>query len=167
MRRHAGNSLVWAFGWLLLAACHPDIPAWQRRLADPVLARLDGAWLIELRADSGGYGHEMTRARANGMLALVLNRERVTTSFFGDPPAAFGTYDIRLDTLGVATGVAAGTPDLWADVRTDSVRITLSPSAKWPIALAGIWLGDSIVGRWRSDQRAGPSGIGEFVLRRR
>jgi hypothetical protein len=141
--------------------------AWRGRLADPAIAKLDGAWAIELRADSGEYGHEAARAITNGALALVLNRERVTTSMFGDPPLAFGTYDIRLDTLGVATGETAATPDIWVAQRNDSLVVALSPQAKWPITLVGVWRGDSVVGRWRADQRAGPSATGDFVLRRR
>jgi hypothetical protein len=152
---------------VLVAACRPDMAAWRGHLAEPVVARLDGAWTIDIRADSGEYGHEVDRARTVGALALVLNRERVTTSLFGAPPVAFGTYDIQLDTLGVATGEASGTPDIWVDLRGDSIVISLSPTAKWPIALVGFWRGDSVVGRWRADQRAGPSGIGDFVLRRR
>ena len=152
---------------VLIAACRPDMVAWRAHLAQPAIARLDGAWTIDIRADSGEYGHESDRARTVGAIALVLNRERVTTSLFGAPPVAFGTYDIRLDTLGVATGEASGTPDIWVDLHVDSVVISLSPTAKWPIALVGFWRGDSIVGRWRADQRAGPSGIGDFVLRRR
>ncbi len=151
----------------LLASCRPDMAAWRGRLADPAIARLDGAWAIELRADSGEYGHEATRAATNGALALVLNRERVTISMFGDPPLAFGTYDIRLDTLGIATGETAGTPDIWVTRRNDSLVVALSPQAKWPITLVGIWSGDSVMGRWRADQRAGPSATGDFVLRRR
>jgi hypothetical protein len=151
----------------LVASCRPDMAAWRGRLADPAIARLDGAWTVELRADSGEYGHETTRAATTGALALVLNRERVTTSLFGEPPLAFGTYDIRLDTLGVATGETAATPDIWVSLRSDSLVIALSPQAKWPITLAGLWRGDSVVGRWRADQRAGPSATGDFVLRRR
>lgn len=151
---------------VLVAACRPDMVAWRAHLAEPAVARLDGAWAIALRADSGEYGHETVRASTVGALALVLNRERVTTSMFGAPPVAFGTYDIRLDTLGVATGLVTGTPDVWVELRGDSVVISLSPQAKWPIALAGFWRGDSLVGRWRADQRAGPSATGDFVLRR-
>jgi hypothetical protein len=156
-----------AVGLVLLASCRPDMTAWHSRLAAPAVARIDGAWAIEMRADSGEYGRETVRARTVGALALVLNRERVTTSLFGDPPVAFGTYDIGLDTLGLATGETAGTPDVWVDLRADSVVLSLSPRAKWPIALIGFWRGDSVVGRWHADQRAGPSGIGDFVLRRR
>lgn len=152
---------------VVLAACRPDMVAWHDRLAEPAVARLDGAWAIELRADSGRYGQESVRARTVGVLAVVLNRERVTTSLFRSPPVAFGTYDIRLDTLAVATGEAPGPPDLWVDVRGDSVVIALSPKAEWPIRLVGLWRGDSVVGRWRADQRTGPSGVGDFVLRRR
>lgn len=151
----------------LVAACRPDMVAWRGRLSDPAIARLDGAWTIELRADSGEYGHEAARATTTGALALVLNRERVTTSMFGDPPIAFGTYDIRLDTLGVATGETAATPDIWVSRPGDSVIIALSPQAKWPITLAGLWRADTLVGRWHADQRAGPSATGDFVLRRR
>ena len=43
--------------------------------------------------------------------------------------------------VGLATGDATGTPDAWVDVRGDSVLISLSPRAKWPITLAGIWRG--------------------------
>jgi len=140
--------------------------AWRARLAEPTVARLGGSWAIELQADSGDYGHETVRARTVGALALVLNRERVATSLLGDPPVAFGTYDIRLDTMGIVTGVAAGTPDVWVELRGDSLVMTLSPEAKWPISLRGFWQGDSVTGRWRADQRAGPSAIGDFVLRR-
>jgi hypothetical protein len=162
--RHAGRALLVG---ILLAACRPDMTAWRARLADPAVARLGGAWTIEMRADSGSFGHERAPARATGALALVLNRERVTTSLLESPTVAFGTYDIRLDALGITSGDAMGTPDVWVRVRHDSLIVSLSPTAKWPITLAGLWRGDSIVGRWAADQRAGPSGTGEFVLRGR
>jgi hypothetical protein len=162
--RSAAGVLVAA---VLVASCRPDMAAWRNRLAEPAVARLDGAWAVDLRADSGEYGHPTTRASVNGALALVLNRARVTISMFGDPPLVFGTYDIPLDTLGLVTGETAGTPDIWVSRRNDSLVVELSPQAKWPITLVGTWRGDSVVGRWQANQRAGPSATGDFVLRRR
>lgn len=162
--RRAGRALL---AGIVLAACRPDMAAWGRRLADPAVARLAGAWTIEMRADFGSFGHETAPASTSGALALVLNRERVTTSLLQSPPVAFGTYDIRLTALGITSGEAMGTPDVWVRLRGDSLVVSLSPTAKWPITLTGVWRGDSIVGRWAADQRAGPSGTGEFVVRRR
>ena len=119
-----GAGLVLAMS-LLLAACRPDMVAWRNRLADPAISRLDGAWALQLRADSGGYGHESSPARTTGAVAVVLNRERVSTSLLGEPPVAFGSYDIRLDTLGITTGDATGTPDVWVGVRGDSISVSL------------------------------------------
>jgi hypothetical protein len=158
--------LVVALAALLFAACRPDMPAWHQQLARPEVARLAGIWSVELSVMNGA-GIPAHSIRDAGTLALVLNRERVTTSLFGPPPVAFGTYDIPFDSMGVNNGDPLGTPDVWANVVGDSVTLVLSPKAKWPISLAGTWHGDSLVGRWNTDQRAGLNGLGDFVLRRR
>lgn len=148
-----------------VTACQPDMAAWRNHLAEPAVARLAGAWTIELRADGGVFGRDGSGARASGVLDLVLNRERVTTTS-SQPPVAFGVYDVALAALGIGTGEAA-TPDAWVEWQADSVIMTLSPKAKWPIRLAGAWSGDSLVGRWRAWSQPGPGGIGDFVIRRR
>lgn len=152
---------------VVLAACHEDMGAWQQRLATSAVAKLGGTWSIELRTDADAGRQQAAPVRVTGVMALVLNRQRVRTSMFASSPVAFGTYDIALDALGVATGDAAGTPDVWVEWRDDSVALQLSPRSKWPIALVGVWQGDSLVGRWRADPRAGPGNAGDFVLRRR
>jgi hypothetical protein len=149
-----------------MAGCKPDMPAWRSHLAEPGISRLAGIWTVELSVASN-VGLPAHGFRDAGTLALVLNRERVTTSLFGTPPVAFGTYDIPFDSMGVSSGDPLGTPDVWARVAGDSVTLTLSPRAKWPITLTGRWAGDSLTGRWTTEQRAGPGGLGDFVLRRR
>ncbi len=150
----------------LLGACLPDATAWHERLALPVASRLAGIWTVELGVTSA-IGFPPHTIRQAGTMALVLNRERVTTSLFGQPPVAFGTYDIPFDSLGISSSTPWGTPDVWVTIAGDSVTLILSPKAESPITLAGTWHGDSLAGRWTTEQRAGPNGIGDFVLRRR
>jgi hypothetical protein len=151
---------------LLVVSCVPDRPTWQARLAVPAIARLEGTWTVELGVTST-IGSPPHRVRASGTLALVLNRERVTTSLLSQPPVAFGTYEVPFDSLGVSGAAALGTPDVWVNVVGDSVRLVLSPKSSSPITLRGVWRGDSLAGEWTTEQRAGPNGIGDFVLRRR
>jgi hypothetical protein len=150
----------------LLGACLPDVATWQARLAMPSTARLEGTWTVELGVTSI-IGNPPHRVRKAGTLALVLNRERVTPSLFSQPPMAFGTYDIPFDSLGLSGTAALGTPDVWVSVIGDSIRLVLSPKSASPITLRGAWHGDSLAGQWTTEQRAGPNGIGDFVLRRR
>jgi hypothetical protein len=147
-------------------ACRPDMGAWRGQLAQPGVSRIAGIWSVEFSVATG-TGIPAHGIREAGTIALVLNRERVTTSLFGTPPVAFGTYDIPFDSMGVNSGDPLGTPDVWARVAGDSIVLLLSPKAKWPVTLAGRWQGDSLVGRWSTEQRAGPGGLGDFVLRRR
>ncbi len=140
--------------------------AWRQRMADPAVSRLAGTWTVELRVVSG-VGLTTHALRAVGTVALVLNQERVTTALLGQPPLAFGTYDIPLDSMGVSSGDPLGTPDVWARVGADSVTLILSPKAKSPISLVGTWQGDSLMGHWSTEQRAGPNAFGDFILRRR
>ena len=155
-----------ALAVLSLVSCRPDMVAWHTRLAQPEISRLAGIWTVRFSVRAG-TGLPAQDIREAGTIALVLNRERVTTSLFGDPPLGFGTYDIPFDSMGVSSGDPLGTPDLWARLAGDSVVLTLSPKAKWPITLAGRWHDDSLVGHWTTEQRAGPNGLGDFVLRRR
>lgn len=168
MRRPAIRSLVRLLPALiavaLLGACLPDAGKWQERLDLPVASRLAGVWTVDVGVTStiGSPPHTVRRA---GTMALVLNRERVTTSLFSQPPVAFGTYDIPFDALGVSSSTPLGTPDVWVTIAGDSVTLILSPKAESPITLTGTWHGDSLVGKWTTEQRAGPNGIGDFVLR--
>ncbi len=151
---------------VLVGGCRPDQATWQEQLALPVVARLEGIWTVDFGVTSA-IGSSPHRVREAGTLALVLNRERVTTSLLRAPPVAFGTYDIPLDSLGIGGGGPLGTPDVWVAVLGDSVTLVLSPKAEYHITLTGTWHGDSLAGHWATEQRAGPNAIGDFVLRRR
>ena len=168
-RRQSATPRSWRVaaicGVMMLAACHPDMAAWRNELANPAVARLGGAWAIELRADSAAYGRAAP-GHTSGTLSLALNRDRALNSA-GRPPLAFGAYDIPLSDLTVSTGDDPSTPAVWVERRSDSLVITLAPEAKWPIRLAGAWNGDSIVGRWHAESEPGPAGNGNFALRRR
>lgn len=148
-----------------VTACGSDMAAWRHHLAEPTVAGLSGGWTIEMHADGGAYGREGTNARADGVIDVVLNRDRATTAS-SQPPVAFAVYDVTLTALNLGTGGPAA-PDAWVEVAGDSIVVTLSPSAKWPVRLAGTWQGESITGRWRAYSEPGPGGIGDFVMRRR
>ena len=138
----------------------------MRHLADPTVARLEGHWTLELSLNRGGVSGTVAR-QGEGTVALVLNRERNTTSAFGSPPELFGSYDFPFDSLGRGVAPSPGPPDAWAIVTADSVFVRLSPQSDISVVLAGVWRGDSIAGRWFTSDRAGPNALGDFVLRSR
>ncbi len=150
---------------LAAAGCRPDRADWSHHLAAPAVARLEGVWSLDLTlagvTDSGRPRH------ADGVVSLVLNRQRQTTSLFGALPEAYGSWDFPFDRLGPSVAPYPGPPEVWASVRGDSVLVRLSPRVEDAIVLAGVWQGDSITGRWFASERAGPNALGDFVLHRR
>jgi len=161
--RRLGASL--AVVVLAVAACRPDHATWARHLASPAVAPLEGVLTLELTL--AGVTDSGRPRRADGVVSLVLNRQRQTTSLFGALPEAYGSWDFPFDRLGPSVSPYPGPPEVWASVRGDSVLVRLSPRVEDAIVLAGVWRGDSVAGRWFSSDRAGPNALGDFVLHRR
>jgi hypothetical protein len=149
---------------LALLACRPHRAVWSARLATPAVARLEGEWNVHLAL--AGDTAQTGRA-VDGLIALVLNRQRRATSLFGLLPDAYGSWDIPFERLGPSVAPYPGPPEVWARTRGDSVFVRLSPRVEDAIVLAGTWTGDSITGRWFTAERAGPNALGAFVLRHR
>jgi hypothetical protein len=159
------RTLVVALLGLAVLACRPDMQAWERQMEAPTVRRLAGEWVAKFALDRSPGDTSKGRA-VDGSMQLTLNHERLTVSGWGKPPVAFGTYDIPFDRLGVGDGASSGVPAIAVGVVRDSVILQLDPGSSLPILLRGLFQHDSVVGRWSAYQRAGPGGIGSFVLHR-
>jgi hypothetical protein len=159
------RALVVASLGLVGLTCRPDMRAWERQVEAPAVRRLAGEWVGKFTLDRAPGDTSAVRT-VSGRMQLTLNHERLTVAGWENPPVAFGTYDIRFDHLGVDDRASSGVPAIAVGVARDSVMLQLEPGSRLPILLRGLVGDDSVVGRWLVHQRAGPGGIGSFVLRR-
>lgn len=146
-------------------ACRPGMQEWRAKLLASNARQLAGVWEVQLRLDAQG-GEPLPPREAAGQIALTLNEERQASPLLGEPPMVVGTYNVDLGPLGLS-GSYAGFPGVIGRTLGDSVDLRLAADSKLPIELRGIFVADSVVGRWDAHSRAGRGGLGDFVLRRR
>jgi hypothetical protein len=107
-----------------------------------------------------------------GELALVPNHWVGGSDAIAEPTHV-GAFDADFSAFGIEPRNAGAVPGALARVARaadgqDSVLILLAPDgAEGTLRFAGVWSGDSIVGRWMVDRdRSSRTGSGTFVMTR-